>query len=86
MFCCFDSVFCEQRDEMWKVVFIVFSSVFAVGVGAQMVGGFSTIDISDEGAQNALNYAVAQHNKLTNDMYLSQVTDVVKVLRQVGNV
>lgn len=71
---------------MWKVVFIVLSAVFAVGVGAQMVGGFSTIDISDEGAQNALNYAVSEHNSRSNDMYRNQVTDVVKVQRQVSNV
>lgn len=71
---------------MWKVVFLVLAAVFAVGSGAQMVGGFSTIDTNDEGAQNALNYAVVEHNKGSNDMYLSQVEDVVEVRRQVSSV
>ncbi|XP_028279458.1 cystatin C (amyloid angiopathy and cerebral hemorrhage) [Parambassis ranga] len=68
---------------MWKVVFPVLAAVFAVGLGG-MAGGFRDVDLNaDEGAQNALNFAVVQHNKATNDMYLSQVAEVVKAQAQV---
>lgn len=49
-----------------------------------MVGGVSDGDINDEGAKKALNFAVDQHNSRTNDMYLRQVAEVVKVQKQVG--
>ncbi|XP_031157915.1 cystatin C (amyloid angiopathy and cerebral hemorrhage) [Sander lucioperca] len=67
---------------MWKIVFPVLAAVFAVGLGG-LVGGFSDVDINNEGVRNALNYAVVQHNRGSNDMYLSQVAEVVKAQRQV---
>lgn len=70
---------------MWKIVFTVLAAVLAVGLGG-MVGGFQDMDVNDEGARNALNFAVVQHNRANNDMYLSQVAEVVKVQRQVSNV
>ncbi|KAJ4949633.1 hypothetical protein JOQ06_021142 [Pogonophryne albipinna] len=47
-----------------------------------MVGGYENIDVNDEGAQNALNFAVVEHNKRSNNMFLSQVAEVVGVERQ----
>lgn len=70
---------------MWKMLFPVLAAVFAVGLGA-MVGGYQDLDVNDEGAQNALNFAVVEHNRRSNDLFLSQVAEVVKVQRQVGNV
>ncbi|XP_034753446.1 cystatin C (amyloid angiopathy and cerebral hemorrhage) [Etheostoma cragini] len=67
---------------MWKVVFPVLAAVFAVGSGG-LVGGFSEVDVHDEGVRDALNYAVVQHNKGSNDLYLSQVAEVLKAQRQV---
>ncbi|XP_051283611.1 cystatin C (amyloid angiopathy and cerebral hemorrhage) [Dicentrarchus labrax] len=67
---------------MWKAVFPVLAAVLAVGLGA-LVGGFRDADVNDEGVQNALNFAVVEHNKGSNDMYLSQVAQVVKVQTQV---
>lgn len=71
---------------MWKIVFSLLAAVFVVGQGATMPGGRIDIDISDAGAQNALNFAVVQHNKGTNDLFLSQVAEVVKVQSQVSYV
>lgn len=79
-------VFASRRDEMWKIALVVFSAAFAVGVGEMMVGGFSNIDVNNEGAQNALKYAVSQHNQRSNDIYASKATEVVSVQRQVSNV
>ncbi|XP_033956972.1 cystatin C (amyloid angiopathy and cerebral hemorrhage) [Pseudochaenichthys georgianus] len=65
---------------MWKIVLPVLAAVFAVG--SSMIGGYITIDVNDEGAQNALNFAVVEHNKQSNNMFLSQVAEVVGVKRQ----
>lgn len=70
---------------MSKVVFPILAAVFAVGLGS-MVGTFQTIDVNNEGAQNALKFAVVEHNRRTNDLYLSQVAEVLEVKRQVSNV
>ncbi|KAM9344716.1 cystatin C (amyloid angiopathy and cerebral hemorrhage) [Symphorus nematophorus] len=67
---------------MWKIVFTFLAAGFAVGIGA-MVGGFSPLPLDDAGALSALNFAVVQHNKGTNDAYLNQVADVVNVESQV---
>ncbi|KAK9541750.1 hypothetical protein VZT92_001771 [Zoarces viviparus] len=68
---------------LWKIVLPVLAAVFAVGSGVSMVGGFVDIDPNNEGARNALNYAVVQHNRGSNDMFLSQVAEVVKAQSQV---
>nr|XP_046258653.1 cystatin C (amyloid angiopathy and cerebral hemorrhage) [Scatophagus argus] len=67
---------------VWKIAFPLLAAVFAVGLGG-LTGGFQDVDVNDEGARNALNFAVVQHNRRTNDLYLSQVAEVVKVQRQV---
>ncbi|XP_044069194.1 cystatin C (amyloid angiopathy and cerebral hemorrhage) [Siniperca chuatsi] len=67
---------------MWKIVFTALAALFAVGFGA-LAGGFQNVDMNDEGVQNALNFAVVEHNKATNDLYLSQVAEVVTAQRQV---
>ncbi|XP_070771876.1 cystatin C (amyloid angiopathy and cerebral hemorrhage) [Enoplosus armatus] len=67
---------------MLKIVFTVLAAVVAVGLGG-MVGGYNDIDMNDEGARNALDFAVVRHNSGNNDIYLSQVAEVVKVQRQV---
>ena len=70
---------------MWKLVVPVLAAVFTAGLGA-LVGGLRDIDVNDEGARNALNFAVVKHNRGTNDLYLSQVAEVVKVQSQVSNI
>uniref|UniRef100_A0A3Q0RJ71 Cystatin C (amyloid angiopathy and cerebral hemorrhage) n=1 Tax=Amphilophus citrinellus TaxID=61819 RepID=A0A3Q0RJ71_AMPCI len=67
---------------MWKVALTVLAAVFAVGSGT-LVGGLTDIDTNDEGARNALNFAVVQHNRRSNDMYISQVAQVIRVQSQV---
>ncbi|XP_015260509.1 PREDICTED: cystatin-C-like [Cyprinodon variegatus] len=66
----------------WKMVLCFLSALFAVEA-SMLVGGFRDIDVKDEGVQNALNFAVVQHNRGTNDMYLHQVAEVVKAQVQV---
>uniref|UniRef100_A0A8D3ABW3 Cystatin C (amyloid angiopathy and cerebral hemorrhage) n=1 Tax=Scophthalmus maximus TaxID=52904 RepID=A0A8D3ABW3_SCOMX len=68
-------------NTMWKLVLPVLAAVLAVGWGG-LVGAPSDVDANDAGVQDALNFAVVKHNRGTNDMYLSQVAEVVKVQRQ----
>nr|UPI48701.1 cystatin C [Oplegnathus fasciatus] len=68
---------------MWKIVLPLLAAGFAVGSCAMMVGGYRDADVNDEGVQNALNFAVVEHNRRSNDMFLSQVQEVVKVQKQV---
>lgn len=69
---------------MWKIVFPLLAAVFAVGL-AGLVGGPQDIDVNDEGLRDALNFAVVQHNRGTNDLYLSQVAEVIRAQRQVSS-
>ncbi|XP_077351554.1 cystatin C (amyloid angiopathy and cerebral hemorrhage) [Festucalex cinctus] len=48
-----------------------------------LVGGFSDADPHDEGVQNALNFAINQHNQASNDMFLRVKTGIVNVQKQV---
>ncbi|XP_030011804.1 cystatin C (amyloid angiopathy and cerebral hemorrhage) isoform X1 [Sphaeramia orbicularis] len=69
-----------------KFAFPVFVAVFAVvgiSLGSLMPGGRMDVDVNDPGVQNAVNFAVVQHNRGTNDMYLHQAAEVVKAQRQV---
>ena len=66
---------------MKQLVFPVLAALFAVGL-AGLVGGPVDIDISE--AQDFLDFAVATHNRASNDMFQSQVSKVIKVQRQVS--
>lgn len=69
---------------MWKTVVVVLSAIFAVSFGS-MPGAPHEIDVNDEGARSAMNFAVGEHNKVSNDLFVSQVKEVVKVEKQVSN-
>lgn len=71
---------------MWKASFVVLAALVAVAVAGMMVGAPTDIDVNDERAQNALSFAVGEHNKRTNDMYLRGVGEVLHVTRQVRTV
>lgn len=72
-----------DQIAMWKAVFLVLAAVSAAS--CVMTGGLEDVDPTDEGATNALNFAVVQHNRQSNDVFLSQVAEVVRIQRQVGD-
>lgn len=72
----------ESTVVMWKILVPIFTVAFAV-TSAGLVGGPSDANVNDEGVQNALQFAVVQHNKGTNDMYINKVAKVIKVQKQV---
>ncbi|XP_045837738.1 cystatin-C [Meles meles] len=62
----------------------------AVGPGASrksskspMVGGLSDADVNEEGVQQALNFALSEYNKASNDAYHSRAMRVVRARKQV---
>ncbi|XP_013888251.1 cystatin [Austrofundulus limnaeus] len=67
---------------MWKIVFLFLAASFAVG-NVTLVGGFRKVDPKDEGVQNALRFAIAEHNRRSNDMYLSNAAEVIEAQSQV---
>ncbi|TNN74363.1 Cystatin [Liparis tanakae] len=68
---------------MWKIALFVLALVATVGSVGSMTGGFTDLDSNDEGVRNALSFSVVQHNRNSNDMFLSQVAEVIKAERQV---
>lgn len=48
-----------------------------------MVGAPSDADINTPAVQDALNFAVGEHNRQSNDAYLNKVVKVIKAQRQV---
>ncbi|XP_024660488.2 cystatin isoform X2 [Maylandia zebra] len=71
-----------NRNKMWKVALTVLAAALAVGYGTP-VGGLTDADINNEDVQNALHFAVIQHNRDSNDLYIRQVVEVIKVQSQV---
>uniref|UniRef100_A0A3B3UDZ8 Cystatin domain-containing protein n=1 Tax=Poecilia latipinna TaxID=48699 RepID=A0A3B3UDZ8_9TELE len=69
--------------SMWKIVVPIFATIFAVGQ-CGIPGGWQNADIQGEDFQNALNYAVAQHNRGNEaDMFLHKVVEIVSAQFQV---
>ncbi|XP_077092682.1 cystatin-like [Siphateles boraxobius] len=62
---------------------VAFLAVMLVVASAGLVGGPVDADMNDEGAQNALQFAMAQYNRQSNDAFVHQVSEVVKVQKQV---
>uniref|UniRef100_UPI0037E85642 cystatin C (amyloid angiopathy and cerebral hemorrhage) n=1 Tax=Semicossyphus pulcher TaxID=241346 RepID=UPI0037E85642 len=67
---------------MWKIFLPVLAAVFSVGLGA-LVGGPQQISNDDEGARNALNFALADYNRNNNNTPFTTLSMVKKVERQV---
>ncbi|NP_001187957.1 cystatin precursor [Ictalurus punctatus] len=58
-------------------------AVFLALASAGLLGGPVDVDINREDVQNALQFAVSEHNKASNDAFVSQVSRVIKAQTQV---
>ncbi|KAI4883455.1 hypothetical protein NFI96_024844 [Prochilodus magdalenae] len=72
-----------EAEIMFLKVVIPLMAVFLAVASAGLVGAPMDADISEEGVRDALQFAVAQHNQASNDMYVSQVSRVIRVQKQV---
>lgn len=59
-------------------------AVFLAVASAGFVGGPMEVDLNRDDVQNALQFAVTEHNKANNDVFISQVSRVIKAETQVG--
>ncbi|KAF4105956.1 hypothetical protein G5714_013618 [Onychostoma macrolepis] len=62
---------------------VPFLAVILAVASAGLIGGPTDADMNDEGVQNALQFAVAQYNRQSNDAFVSQVSEVIRVQKQV---
>ncbi|XP_070973644.1 cystatin-like [Oncorhynchus clarkii lewisi] len=67
----------------WKIVVPLLAVAFIVTSAAGTPGGVVDADMKDQATRDALQFAVAEYNKATNDQYLWQVAKVVKAQKQV---
>ncbi len=67
----------------FKMIVPIFAVILAVA-SAGLVGAPMDADMNDEGVQNALQFAVAQYNRQSNDAFVSQVSEVINVKKQVS--
>ncbi|CAB1313032.1 unnamed protein product [Coregonus sp. 'balchen'] len=67
----------------WKIVVPLLAVAFTVASSAGLIGGPMDANMNEEGMRDALQFAVVEHNKKTNDMFVRQVAEVVKAQRQV---
>ncbi len=67
----------------FKMIVPIFAVILAVA-SAGLVGAPMDADMNDEGVQNALQFAVAQYNRQSNDAFVSQVSEVINVQKQVS--
>uniref|UniRef100_A0A3B4BB75 Cystatin domain-containing protein n=1 Tax=Periophthalmus magnuspinnatus TaxID=409849 RepID=A0A3B4BB75_9GOBI len=72
----------DWLDTM-KSVLVVFFALFVAGAWSSMPGGLRDVDFEDSGMRNALELAVNKHNLAKNDMFRSDVVEVVKAQSQV---
>ncbi|XP_023651977.1 cystatin-like [Paramormyrops kingsleyae] len=66
----------------WKAI-VLFLAVFLMVANATLVGGPMDANLNEPGVKDALQMAVSEHNKRSNDAYLRDVSSVIKVQKQV---
>ncbi|XP_066535906.1 cystatin-like [Hoplias malabaricus] len=54
-----------------------------VAEGSKLPGAPMAADMNDPEVQKALHFAIAQHNRVSNDMWISHVTKVLSVHKQI---
>ncbi|XP_037667494.1 cystatin-C-like [Choloepus didactylus] len=53
------------------------------GRSQRLLGGLTDADVNEEGVQRALDFALSEYNKASNDKYHSRVIEVVRARKQV---
>lgn len=66
-----------------KMIVPILAAILAVA-SAGMAGSPIDADMNDQGTRDALQFAVAQYNRASNDAFVRQVSEVIKVQKQVS--
>ncbi|XP_074531942.1 cystatin-like [Halichoeres trimaculatus] len=68
---------------MWRFVVPVVLAVLCSAEKGRLLGGAIDVDLSgDAGAQSALNFAVVEHNRARNGLYLTRPAEVISATKQ----
>uniref|UniRef100_A0AAR2LLG4 Cystatin domain-containing protein n=2 Tax=Pygocentrus nattereri TaxID=42514 RepID=A0AAR2LLG4_PYGNA len=73
----------SEAEVMFLKVVIPLAVLCLTVEGSRLVGAPMDTTLADQGAQDALRFAVAQYNGASHDMYLSKVSRVISVQKQV---
>uniref|UniRef100_A0A8C1KRC8 Cystatin-like n=1 Tax=Cyprinus carpio TaxID=7962 RepID=A0A8C1KRC8_CYPCA len=65
------------------IMIVPFLAVILAVASAGLTGAPVDADMNDKGVQNALQFAVNTFNRQSNDAFLRQVSEVIKVQKQV---
>ncbi|XP_029554982.1 cystatin [Salmo trutta] len=65
----------------WKIVVPLLAVAFTVA-SADFIGGPVDTNMNDQGTRDALQFAVVEHNKNSNDIFVRQVAKVVNAQKQ----
>ncbi|XP_041715381.1 cystatin [Coregonus clupeaformis] len=68
---------------IWKIVVPLLAMAFTVASVSGMPGGVMDANMNDQATRDALQFAVVEYNKGTNDLYVRQVAKVIKAQQQV---
>lgn len=75
----------SSKVKMWKASVVVLAALVAVGSMGAMVGAPVNIDVKNESVKHVLNFSVGEHNRRSNDLFLSGVAEVLNASKQVCN-
>uniref|UniRef100_A0A4W5QAJ6 Cystatin domain-containing protein n=1 Tax=Hucho hucho TaxID=62062 RepID=A0A4W5QAJ6_9TELE len=67
----------------WKLVVPLLAVAFIVASAEGMPGGVVDANMNLQTTRDALQFAVVEYNKRTNDLYVRQVAEVVNAQQQV---
>ncbi|XP_057704196.1 cystatin C (amyloid angiopathy and cerebral hemorrhage) [Corythoichthys intestinalis] len=68
---------------LFRVTLFLLGIVCAEAVGG-LLGGLVDVDVDREGvAKTALEYAITHHNRISNDLMISNMTELVSAQKQV---
>ncbi|XP_077469232.1 cystatin C (amyloid angiopathy and cerebral hemorrhage) [Stigmatopora argus] len=69
---------------IWRVAFLLVLGIVCAEAIGHLVGGLVDVDLDRESdAQTALSFAIKHHNVASNDIYLRQMSHLIRAQKQV---
>lgn len=72
----------SQLLLLTTLILVLNLSYYSV-VGKRLVGGIEESSMEEDGAQEALDFAVSQYNEKSSDLFLRRMVEVISVKIQV---
>ncbi|XP_006984562.1 cystatin-C [Peromyscus maniculatus bairdii] len=71
------------RVPLLLLALLAVASATAPKQGRRLLGGLQEADVHEEGVQRALDFAISEYNKGSNDAYHSRAIQVVRARKQI---